>query len=133
MMKKIVLIFLLTLFVACDKKFNAPQPDVLIEQKIIENILFDIKFLSASKSKKFKILKDNNVVADQFIFEKYKIDSITLYQNIAYYSTNSFEVAKEIEKNIELRFNNELKKVDSTIKIKDNQRLDLKQIELIQR
>lgn len=125
--------FLLTFIVACDKNFNVPKPDILIEQQEIENILFDIKFLSASKSKKYKIVKDNKVVVDQFIFEKYKVDSITLYQNIAYYTTHSFEVAKEIEKNIELRFNNELKKVDSTIKLNDSLRLDLKQIELIQR
>jgi len=90
--------------VSCDKKIVAPEPDNLIEQPVIEEILYDIKLLKASKSKSYKVLKDNNVQADLYIYEKYKIDSITLRQNIEYYATKSFKKSKEIEENIKMQF-----------------------------
>ena len=51
-----------------------------------------------------KVLKDNNVQADLYIYEKYKIDSITLRQNIEYYATKSFRKSKEIEEKIGAKF-----------------------------
>ena len=99
-----VLLMLLFVTVSCDKSFKAPEPDHLIEQPIMEEILYDIKLLQVSKSKKFKILKDNNIQADLYIYDKYKIDSTTLRQNIEYYATASFKNSKEIEERIRLRF-----------------------------
>lgn len=82
----------------------APEPDNLIDQSVMEEILYDIKLLKASKSKSYKVLKDNNVQADLYIYEKYKIDSITLRQNIEYYATKSFKKSKEIEEKIRAKF-----------------------------
>lgn len=132
-MKKVILIFLLVFNIACDKDFSAPKPDILLEQEKIENILYDIKLLSASKSKYYKMLKDNNIEVAPFIFDKYAIDSTTLSQNIAYYATHSFEKAKEIEKNIELRLGNKLKEIEASLKIEDSLRLSSKQKRIIQR
>lgn len=98
------LLVLLFVTVSCDKNFRASEPDNLIEQDVMEEILYDIKLLQASKSKKYKILKDNNVQADTYIYDKYKIDSITLRQNIEYYATDSFKESKKIEERIRLRF-----------------------------
>ena len=102
-MNKILLILLL-ITVSCDKKFVAPEPDSLINQATMEEILYDIKLLKASKSKSYRVLKDNNVQADLYIYKKYKIDSITLRQNIEYYATKSFKKSKEIEENIKAQF-----------------------------
>jgi len=99
-----LLLILLLITVSCDKKFVAPEPDNLIEQSVMERILYDIKLLKASKSKSYKVLKDNNVQADLYIYEKYKVDSITLRQNIEYYATASFKKSKEIEENIKAQF-----------------------------
>lgn len=90
--------------VSCDKKFVAPEPDNLIDRAVIEEILYDIKLLKASKSKSYKVLKDNNVQADLYIYEKYEIDSIMLRQNIEYYATKSFKKSKETEEHIRAKF-----------------------------
>ena len=132
-MKKVILIFLLILIAACDKDFRAPKPGTLIKQQKMEDILFDIKLLSASKSKSYKILKDNNVVVAPFIFDKYAIDSITLSQNIAYYATHSFEMAKEIEQNIGIRLKKELNDIATNSNKQDSLRLSSKQKNIIQR
>jgi len=99
-----VLLILLLITVSCDKRFVAPEPDKLIDQSVMEKILYDIKLLKASKSKSYKVLKDNNVQADLYIYDKYAIDSITLRQNIEYYATESFKESKEIEENIKAQF-----------------------------
>jgi len=113
-MKRFLLILLLVI-ASCDKSFKAPEPDKLIEQPVMEEILYDISLLKAAKSKSYKILKDNNVQADIYIYEKYKIDSITLRQNIEYYATESFKTAKQIEEHIKLRFDSEKNKLEKII------------------
>jgi len=117
-----VLLILLLITVSCDKTFVAPEPDNLIEQPVMQEILYDIKLLKASKSKNYKVLKDNNVQADLYIYEKYKIDSITLRQNIEYYATKSFKKSKEIEENIKAQFKAEKaaieKKITDSLKAK---------------
>ncbi|PHS06259.1 MAG: hypothetical protein COA88_10895 [Kordia sp.] len=109
------LLVLLLVTVSCDKNFKAPEPDNLIDQPVMEEILYDISLLKAAKSKSYKILKDNNVQADVYIYEKYKIDSITLRQNIEYYATFSFKKAKGIEERIKLRFDAEKAQIGKII------------------
>ena len=113
-MKRFLLILLL-ITVSCDISFKAPEPDNLIDQPVMEEILYDISLLKAAKSKSYKILEDNNVQADIYIYEKYKIDSITLRQNIEYYATKSFKKAKEIEERIRLRFDAENAEIEKAI------------------
>jgi hypothetical protein len=113
-MKRCLLVLVLIL-ISCDKSFKAPKPDVLIEQAQMENILYDINLLKAARSKSFKMLKDNNVKADVYIYNKYKIDSTTLRQNIAYYATNSFKTAKGIEDRIRLKFESEKAIIEKNI------------------
>jgi len=113
-MKRFLLVLLL-IIVSCDKSFKTPEPDNLIDQPVMEEILYDISLLKAAKSKSYKIIKDNNVQADVYIYEKYKIDSITLRQNIEYYTTTSFKKSKEIEERIRLRFDADKAKVEKII------------------
>jgi hypothetical protein len=82
----------------------------------MEEVLYDISLLKAAKSKNYKILKDNNVKADIYIYKKYKIDSVTLRQNIAYYATNSFKTAKQIEERIRLKFEDQKSELEKKIK-----------------
>lgn len=121
-MKFFLSVFLI-LLISCDKNFKAPKPDVLLEEQVMEEILFDIGYLKAAKSKSFKVLNDNNVQADEYIYHKYKIDSTILRQNLNYYATKSFKKAKQIEEKIRLRFVNEkndleMRMADSTITLK---------------
>ncbi|MGB0897217.1 MAG: DUF4296 domain-containing protein [Flavobacteriaceae bacterium] len=103
-MKYVIPLVLACLLMSCDKDFKAPEPEHLIEQNVMEDILYDIKLLKAAKSKNYRILKDNNVKIDTYIYKKYKTDSITLRENIAYYATASFKTFKEIEDNVKQRF-----------------------------
>tara|TARA_B110001454_G_C12381103_1_gene292666 strand:- start:112 stop:537 length:426 start_codon:yes stop_codon:yes gene_type:complete len=114
-MKSYLLVFFL-IFISCDKSFKAPKPEVLLEESVMEEVLYDISLLKAAKSKNYKILKDNNVKADVYIYNKYKIDSVTLRQNIAYYATNSFKTAKQIEERLRLKFEDQKSELEKKIK-----------------
>lgn len=115
------IVALLLLFLAsCNETFQAPEPEHLIEQKVMEDILFDIKLLRASKSKSYRILRDNNVQADTYIYEKYKLDSIVLRENIAYYATASFKTYKEMETNVKQRFEEAKKTLETDIAVRDS-------------
>ncbi len=132
-MKKTLFLVLITVFFSCDKTFKAPKPDRLLEKQQMEDVLYDIKFLAAAKSKSYNIFKNNNLNAASIIYEKYKIDSITLYQNIAYYSTNSFKTYKKMEHNIQLRFKAEKEKIDAKLREKDSVRINKKKKMIQQR
>ena len=119
-MNKILIVIIVFVFISCDETFKAPEPKQLIEQNVMEDILYDIKLLKASKSKNYRILKDNNVQVDAYIYEKYKLDSITLRENIAFYASASFKTYKEIENNIKLRFEAEKEKVEKEIEERDS-------------
>ena len=128
-MKKFLLVLLLVI-VSCDKSFKAPEPDILIDQPVMEEILYDISLLKAAKSKSYKIIKENNVQADIYIYDKYKIDSITLRQNIEYYTTFSFKKAKGIEERIKLRFDAEKAELEQTIQDSLKQKKELDSVKL---
>ena len=124
MKKLLFIIATLTLF-SCDENFRNNKPDKLIDQNTMENILYDIKIINAARSKNFTTMREKKVEGDNYIYEKYKIDSVTLRQNIDYYST-SFKKYKEIHENVKRRFarekNNvslERKEQDSLLKLKN--------------
>jgi len=121
-MKRFLLVLLLVT-VSCDKKFKAPKPDRLIDQSVMEEILYDINLLKAVNSKNYKILKDNNIQPDVYIYEKYNIDSLELRQNIAYYASASLKKSKEMEQRMGLRFEEKKllieKRIDDKSKIND--------------
>ena len=114
-MRNIIFVIATLFILSCDKNFKSSKPGVLIDQPVMEDILYDISLLKAAKSKKFKVLNDNNVNADDYIYNKYKVDSITLRQNIEYYATNSFEIAKNIEDKIALKLKSEMMKVEKKV------------------
>ena len=123
-MKHIFFFLLLIVFNSCDKDFKAPKPATLIEKSMMEDILYDISLLKAAKSKKFKVLNDNNVHTDVYVYKKYKIDSIILRQNIEYYATNSFKTAKEIEDEVGLRLKSKKLKTENNILAKEKIKKD---------
>jgi hypothetical protein len=123
-MRHLFFLLLLIVLISCDKDFKAPKPAILIEKSMMEDILYDISLLKAAKSKKFKVLNDNNVQTDFYIYKKYKIDSIILRQNIEYYATNSFKTAKEIEDEVALRFKSKKLEIENNILAKENIKKD---------
>jgi hypothetical protein len=85
-MKKIVLFVFVFGFFACNENPVKP-PKKLLDEKTMENILYDIAILQAANSNAPEILQANKIEAKNFIYKKYKIDSATYHQNNRYYAS----------------------------------------------
>ena len=83
-MKKIVVLFLFIL-IACNNN-PVKKPDHLLDEETMENILFDVAVLQATKANSPEVLEANNIDTKDFIYKKYKIDSATYHQNNRYYA-----------------------------------------------
>jgi hypothetical protein len=65
------------------------------------NILYDISLLQAIDGSMPNKLMEQDIKMDQYIFEKYKIDSITYRQNQLYYAGNARKYKKIYKKVLE--------------------------------
>lgn len=83
-MKKIVVLFVLML-IACSEN-PVKKPKNLLDEETMENILFDVAVLQAAQANSPQILQSNNINHKEYIYKKYKIDSITFHENNKYYA-----------------------------------------------
>ena len=117
-MKQLLFLFL-SLFVFSCSKNPAPKPDNLLDEEVMTNILFDIAILQAADGTMTYRLAENNIKVNSFIYEKYKIDSTTYYQNQKYYAADTRKYKKMYQEVLarldEIKSSSETKK-DSIIK-----------------
>jgi len=112
-MKKVIFIYIAILLVSCNDK-PVQKPDNLLDQEVMENILYDMAILQATQSFKHKILLDKNVKASEYIYKKYAIDSATYFQNYKYYASD-IKSFKKIYHNINKKIQENKKEIDSIV------------------
>lgn len=113
-MKPLLFLFVSLLLFSCSKN-PAPKPDNLLDEDVMVNIIFDIAILQAADGNMPYKLAEANINANQYVFKKYKIDSITYSQNQRYYASDSRKYKKIYKKVIE-RLDLEQKKMNDTTK-----------------
>ena len=113
-MKQILFLFFSLLVLSCSKN-PVPKPDNLLDEEVMVDIIFDISVLQATDGSMPNKLFENNIKMDQYIFEKYKIDSLTYRQNQNYYAADARKYKKIYKKVIE-RLEEEKIRLDGTNK-----------------
>lgn len=86
-MKTILYTILLFSVFACNTSPVA-KPDNLLDEDVMVDILYDVAILQAIDGHVPERLISNNIQTNTFIYNKYKIDSTTYYQNHKYYASN---------------------------------------------
>jgi len=86
-MKKVICLGVVFVIFACSNN-PVPKPKNLLNEETMENILFDVAVLQATKANSPEILQTNTIDSKDFIYKKYKIDSTTYHQNNRYYAGN---------------------------------------------
>lgn len=87
MIKRIsLLLFVFGLCFSCNKVEKPEKPDNLIAKDKMVDILFDVFVFNAAKGMDKRILENNNVTPDVFIFEKYQIDSLQFVKSNEFYA-----------------------------------------------
>lgn len=86
-MKKIAILFLIfSVFVSCQKA-AIEKPDSLIDEDVMVDIIYDLAILEAIKSQNPISLETNNINPNEYVYKKYKIDSLQFAKSDQYYAT----------------------------------------------
>lgn len=108
-MKKLVLIIGVA-FLLLNCNANAVQkPEKLIEKEVMVDIFYDLYLANAMFTADSKYFVDRNLTPSQYVYQKYKIDSLQFVQNDHYYASDlpSYEklyatVTERLKKNKDL-------------------------------
>ncbi len=80
---------LLLLFLSSCYDVKKPEkPEHLLTESEMVTVLVDMAIVSSAKGINKKLLEDNGIVPDEYIYEKNNIDSITFVKNNEYYAFN---------------------------------------------
>lgn len=108
--------FLIVLFVLSGcKKELVKEPKRLIEREKMVNIMYDLSLLEAMKVENPVLMDSIKYTSNQYIYKKYKIDSIQFAQSNIYYAADYKEYEKMYNQ-IKARLDNEKTQVNSLIK-----------------
>ncbi|NHM06674.1 DUF4296 domain-containing protein [Flavobacterium sp. CYK-4] len=84
-MKKIILVLVpMLLLVGCNHN-AVEKPSNLIDQETMVNILYDLSILEAIKAQNPYAPQNQNIQPKEYIFKKYKIDSVQFALSNRYY------------------------------------------------
>lgn len=133
--KSIIYICLIFLIVSCYNNNKPQKPSHLLSKKEMINIILDLRLLASANGSNQILLKNKGVYSESYVYEKYKIDSLTFALSNNYYAyyvedydeiynkvKDSLDGLKKIYDEILLKEEAEIKKKDSInrIKIKDS-------------
>ncbi len=111
--------FTMLTVLACQDSYQVEKPDRLIDKEEMMLIVEDMMILDAAKTSSKKPLQLNNIQVYSFITSKYKVDSLSLRQNLEYYNLQ-FSDNLEIYDTIKSRLEAKKVRVDSLAKIQDS-------------
>ena len=123
--KKILLfLVVLSILFSCKKEL-VKTPNHLIEKEKMVNIMYDLALLEAIKIQNPSSLDSFKINSNEYIFKKYKIDSLQFAQNNIYYAADYKEYKKMFEK-IKSRLDKNKISVENVIKEKKKKDILLK-------
>ena len=114
MKKRISLLAVLTLLGCKDDLVK--KPDVLIDKSKMMDIMYDLALLEAIKYQNPAVLDSNQIRPKQYIYKKYKIDSLQLAQNNVYYAAD-YKSYKIMFEEVVKRIANEKKRANAAVKL----------------
>lgn len=100
MMKRILFFGLIWIFWGCSNGIDKPKK--LIKEQKLQEILYDLAMLNATKNVDYSIFQNNFVDVENIIYKTHEIDSLQLAESMIYYATQP-EVYRRIVEQIEKR------------------------------
>ena len=117
-MRKYILFFLIISCLACDGSTPVEPPDEKITTEMMEDVFYDIMLMKAIKNSNYVDPAYKEYFTDQYIYEKYGIDSLQLAQNQTYYAQKP-KLLKKIFENLEIRSKQMEDSIDTIMKRKE--------------
>ena len=85
-MKYCVFIIVLLVFLGCTDSDRPAKPDNLIGEAQMSDIIYDVFLLNAAKGINKRILENNGILPQEYVYKKYSIDSLQFAKSNDYYS-----------------------------------------------
>lgn len=114
-MKNLPLFFIIIISLACDGSTPVVEPDQIIAPEMMEDIYYDLMLMKVIKRSNYIAEEYKPYFVDQYILEKYGIDSLKLIQNQTFYAQKPKSI-KRIFENLELRIKLVEDSIDNIIK-----------------
>lgn len=114
-MKKIIPFIIVLIVLAGCKKELVKEPKRLIEKEKMVNIMYDLSLLEAMKVENPGLMDSIKYTSNQYIYKKYKIDSVQFAQSNIYYAADYKEYEKMYNQ-IKTRLDKEKIQVNSLMK-----------------
>ena len=128
-MKRIIFFIVsLTLFISC-KDDAVKKPKRLIEKEVMVDIMYDISLLDAIKYQNPTSIDSLKINPRDFIFKKYKVDSLQFATSNIYYSTD-YEGYKVMFDQVAKRIEKEKKLAETIVKAEQKKLKNSKKIKL---
>ncbi len=116
MRKYFTLVLCLLFFASCNE--NAiEKPDNLIDEDKMVNIIYDLTLLEAARVNNSASLRDMNIEPDEYVYKKYKIDSLQFVNSDRYYASDIKGYSKIYDR-VTKRLERETQKIDSLKKFR---------------
>jgi hypothetical protein len=115
-MKKIASFFIILIVLVGCKKELVKEPKRLIEREKMVNIMYDLSLLEAMKIDNPALMDSFKSNSNQYIYKKYKIDSVQFAQSNIYYAADYKEYEKMYNQ-VKVRLENEKTQVNSLMKL----------------
>ncbi|WP_179353041.1 DUF4296 domain-containing protein [Winogradskyella vidalii] len=106
-----VILVLCFLVLACHGPNRPKKPDNLISKAQMSDLLYDLYLINAAKGVNRKTLETNGFDPENYILDKYNIDSIQFADSNAYYTFDS-ETYNEIVETVKARLQENKKEFD---------------------
>ncbi|MDG5490375.1 DUF4296 domain-containing protein [Psychroserpens sp. SPM9] len=116
---------MLIAFLGCSTYEKPEKPENLISKDKMVDILYDVFILNAAKGSSKSILENQGVFPQDYVFNKYKIDSLQFAQSNAYYGfyVEEYEV---ILSKVEQRINADKEKYQKRIDANEKRKLEIR-------
>ena len=116
-MKRIIPFIIVLIILAGCKKELVKEPKRLIEREKMVNIIYDLSLLEAMKVENPALMDSFKNNSNQYIYKKYKIDSIAFAENNIYYAADYKEYEK-MYSDVKARIDKNKSEIDFLIKAK---------------
>ncbi|MEH6534943.1 MAG: DUF4296 domain-containing protein [Psychroserpens sp.] len=120
-MRIFVILFVVLSCIGCNSFDKLEKPDNLIPKDKMEDIIYDVFILNAAKGSSKGVLENNGILPEDYVFEKYKIDSLQFVKSNEYYGFH-VEEYQSILANVEERINNDKEKYQKRIDDEKNRK-----------
>lgn len=103
-MRSFVILLIVSSFIGCNSFSKPKKPDNLIPKDKMAEIMYEVFVLNAAKGANKSKLENKGIYPQDYIFEKYKVDSLQFASSNEYYGfyVEDYEsIISEVEKRIE--------------------------------